>query len=218
MDGGAGGTGGTGGAGAGGAWGRYCGACLAELRTKKVAQACPLCRAELPPGLDGLYELAYRTYGRIAGMVHRGEMSWASLPAAEQEEMDEVIAMLTEAAAQGHVGANFDLGHLLQAVRKDFDGAEAAYRAAIAEDPGHVKAHNKLAFLLMNVRHDIDGAEAAYRAAIATDPGDAYAHTNLGHLLQTVREDFDGAEAEYRAAIATDRDGSGARQGAPPAR
>ena len=47
----------------------YCGACLAELRSKKVAQACPLCRAELPPGLDGLFDLAFRAHKRIHGMV-----------------------------------------------------------------------------------------------------------------------------------------------------
>ena len=78
----------------------YCGSCLAELREKKVAQACPLCRAELPPGVEGLYELAARINLRIEGMVARGEASWASLGAAEQEEWEEGVAMLTEAAAQ----------------------------------------------------------------------------------------------------------------------
>ena len=78
----------------------YCGACLAELRAKEVAQTCPLCRADLPEGLDGLHDLAIRAYCRIKGIVDRGQASWASLSAAEQEEMDEVIAMLTGAAAQ----------------------------------------------------------------------------------------------------------------------
>ena len=81
-------------------------------------------------------------------MVHRGETSWASLPVAEQEEVEEAMAMLTEAAAQVHVGANFDLGVLLEHERKDFDGAEAAYRAAIAADPGYTKAHSNLRKLL----------------------------------------------------------------------
>ena len=78
----------------------YCGSCLAELRSKGVGQACPLCRAELPPGVEGLWELAWRIYLRIVGMVKRGEASWASLPAAEQEEMEQAVAMLTEAEAQ----------------------------------------------------------------------------------------------------------------------
>ena len=72
----------------------YCEACLAELRAKEVAQACPLCRADLPPGVDGLWDLAYRAYKRIFGMVDRGEVSWASLAAADQEEMDEAVIML----------------------------------------------------------------------------------------------------------------------------
>ena len=46
----------------------------------------------------GLFDLAYRAYCRIAGVVIRGEASWASLAAAEREEMEEVVAMLTEAA------------------------------------------------------------------------------------------------------------------------
>ena len=90
----------------------YCGACLAELRAREVAQTCPLCRADLPEGLDGLWDLAYRAYCRIFGMVVRGQASWASLAAAEREEMEEVVAMLTEAAAQGHMEAQAYLGQI----------------------------------------------------------------------------------------------------------
>jgi hypothetical protein len=67
----------------------------------RVAQACPLCRAELPPGLDGLQDVAWRAHVRIEDMVDRGEASWMSMPAAAQEEVDEAVAMLAEAAAQG---------------------------------------------------------------------------------------------------------------------
>ena len=90
----------------------YCGACLDELRVKGVAQVCPICREELPPGPKGLYELAVRAYVRIRGMVTRGEVAWASLPAELQAEMDEVVAMLTEAAAQGHMLAQACLGQI----------------------------------------------------------------------------------------------------------
>jgi hypothetical protein len=55
---------------------------------KAKAKACLLCRAELPPGLDRLFDLAFRAYKRIDGMVKRGEVSWVSLPAAAQEELD----------------------------------------------------------------------------------------------------------------------------------
>ena len=125
----------------------YCGACLTELRSKGVAQTCPLCRIELPPGVDGLWDLAWRSIKRVAGMVDRGEVAWALLPPAEQEEVDEAVAMLTEAAAQGHANAAYNLGFLLENVRKDFEGAEAAYRAAIAANSGHARAHAHLVSL-----------------------------------------------------------------------
>ena len=35
----------------------YCKGCLDELRAKGVQLSCPQCRADLPPGLDGLYDL-----------------------------------------------------------------------------------------------------------------------------------------------------------------
>ena len=50
----------------------YCGKCLSELRKHGVAQVCPQCRKDLPPGVDGLYDLAERAYQRIKGMVDRG--------------------------------------------------------------------------------------------------------------------------------------------------
>ena len=90
----------------------YCRGCLAELRAKDVAQKCPLCRDSLPPGLDGLYDLGYRAYWRTRGKADRGEVSWESLPASEQEEMDDAVAVLTEAAAQGHMNAQAYLGDI----------------------------------------------------------------------------------------------------------
>ena len=45
-------------------------------------------------------------------MVRRGQVPWASLAAAEREEMEEVVAMLTEAAAQGHMMAQAYLAEM----------------------------------------------------------------------------------------------------------
>ena len=175
-------------------------------------------------------------------MEARGEVSWAALPVAEQEEMDGVVAMLTEAAAQGHAdaqavlgdiytfgqgaapndaralelyrqatlqgnaSAHYNLGCLLKNVRKDFDGAEAAYRAAIAADPGHAKAHHNLGVLLRMERKDIDGAEAAYRAAIAADPGHANAHINLATLLRDLAAAIEDSGGDLAAAAALYRE------------
>ena len=93
---------------------------------------------------------------RIEGMVMRDEVAWGSLPAAEQEEIDGAVAMLTEARAQGHARTNCTLGGLLENERKDIDGAEAAYRAAIAADPGHAFAHRNLGTLLLERARQIE--------------------------------------------------------------
>ena len=82
---------------------------MVGLRTKGVAQTCPLCRAELPPGVAGLFDMATRAYRRVAGRVARGEAAWDSLDGDAQEEMEECVAMLTEAVAQGHSGAMMQL-------------------------------------------------------------------------------------------------------------
>ena len=74
----------------------FCAGCVGELRSKGVTEACPLCRAELPPGPDGLFELAVRAYWRVGGMVERGEVSSASLPAVKQKELDQAVAVLTD--------------------------------------------------------------------------------------------------------------------------
>jgi len=143
----------------------YCASpCLAELRRQGVAQACPQCRGEVPLGLDGLFDLAFRAYLRIRGMATRGEVAWASLPAAAQEELDEAVAMLTEAAAQGH---------------KEAEGMITL----VTWDPGNAGAQNNLGRLLQTERQDMVGAEAAFRAAIAADPGNARAHSALDILM-----------------------------------
>ena len=66
-------------------------------------------------------------------MVDRGEASWASLAAAEREEMEEVVAMLTEAAVQGHMLAQAYLANIYnfgEGVAQDDGRAFKLYRQA----------------------------------------------------------------------------------------
>ena len=66
-------------------------------------------------------------------MVDRGEVSWAALPAAEQKEMDQGVAMWTEAASQGHMDAqNFlaDIHLTGQGVARDYVRAFELYNMA----------------------------------------------------------------------------------------
>ena len=75
----------------------FCTGCVVELREKGVSQACPLCRAPLPPGPEKLYELAQRVKMKFVRVYGR---DWPPLSASQQEEMDGAIVMFQEAMDQ----------------------------------------------------------------------------------------------------------------------
>ena len=102
------------------------------------------------------------------------------------------------ATKPGDASAHVHLG-MLKEDRKDYDGAEAAYNAAIAADPGYAPAHVALGDFLFHrcARKD------RYSAAIAADPQCVDAYTGLGAIAEDAGN-FEAAEAHYRAAIAAD--------------
>ena len=77
-------------------------ACVAELRSFGIKQACPQCCAALPPGPEKLYEEAVRRLFIVERRVACGEASWGALTKAQQREMNEVIGLWRSAAEQGH--------------------------------------------------------------------------------------------------------------------
>jgi hypothetical protein len=85
-------------------------ACVAEMRKFGVQQACPLCRAPLPPGPERLIEDATRRYLVVQQRVARGEASWSALPAAAHQEVDAAARWWRAAADQGHPNAQLNLG------------------------------------------------------------------------------------------------------------
>ena len=104
----------------------YCKSCMVQLREQRVAQACPLCCKPLPPGPDKLIDLGWRIYVKIQAEVNADPNvpSWEhiSLSLAQQEGMDQVRALVLEAAAQGHVDAQAVCGIIYglgQGVAKD---------------------------------------------------------------------------------------------------
>ena len=130
---------------------------------------------------------AYRAYRRICGMVDRGEASWASLPAAEREEMAEVVATLTEAAAEGYMEAQACLGGIYtfgDGVAVDEGRAfELRRQAAQQGDAGSQ-------FSLGNMYRDGRGCEqSAERAAEwwarAAEQGYANAQYSLGRAVSS---------------------------------
>ena len=79
----------------------FCTGCVVELRAKGVSQACPLCRAPLPPGPEKLYELAHRVQVKLTHAVDPNlTHTWPPLSASQQKEMDGAIVMLQEAMDQ----------------------------------------------------------------------------------------------------------------------
>ena len=76
---------------------------MVELRAKGVSDACPLCRAPLPPGPEKLWELGYRVWVKLNRAVEVGgenDSAWRELSASQQGEMDGAIVMLQEATDQ----------------------------------------------------------------------------------------------------------------------
>lgn len=74
--------------------------CVEGLRSYGIKQVCPMCREELPPGPEQLFEEGCRLFFPLNSRVDRGEASWGSLTAAQQRTMDEVVQKWTLAAEQ----------------------------------------------------------------------------------------------------------------------
>ena len=75
--------------------------CVSELRAKGVSQACPLCRAPLPPGPEQLFELAHRVGMKVWQAIGAPDASnWPPLSASQQKEWDSAIVMMQEAMDQ----------------------------------------------------------------------------------------------------------------------
>ena len=96
----------------------YCKSCLEELRQKGVDKSCPLCRKPLPPGPEKLFDLGHGMYMKIKGAIDRSRPGvddttpWPALSDEQQCEMDQAVAMLREAADQGHMRAQGYCGNL----------------------------------------------------------------------------------------------------------
>jgi len=90
---------------------KYCKSCVEELRKKGVDQSCPLCRKPLPPGPEMLFDLGSGMYMKIKGAIDRSRPGvdygtpWPALSTNQQREMNQAVAMLREAADQGHAEA-----------------------------------------------------------------------------------------------------------------
>jgi hypothetical protein len=140
-----------------------------------------MCRTELPPGPEKLFEEATRLYFMIERKITRVEAAWGALTAEEQKRMDEVFEMWMKAATQGHAMAQFNLGCLYQQGRgvAQSDGAAVRWYQKSA-DQGHAGAQNNLGFMNFEgtgVAQNDEEALRWYRKA--KDQGNTLSHFNL---------------------------------------
>jgi protein O-GlcNAc transferase len=108
---------------------------------------------------------------------------------------------MLEAVVAAHADdlrAWLDLG-LAREMLDDIEGAEQAYRSALAANPQFTEAMNNLGTLLRDTDRLADGI-AMLRQAIEIRPGFASAHLNLGLALEDSGDDA-GAAAEYRTVM-----------------
>eukprot|EP00613_Pedinella_sp_CCMP2098_P075506 CAMPEP_0171955680 /NCGR_PEP_ID=MMETSP0993-20121228/114743_1 /TAXON_ID=483369 /ORGANISM="non described non described, Strain CCMP2098" /LENGTH=98 /DNA_ID=CAMNT_0012602011 /DNA_START=33 /DNA_END=326 /DNA_ORIENTATION=+ len=76
-------------------------------------QACPVCRADLPPGPERAFDEAIRRYLVIERRLTREGRSWATLSKEVRDELDAVIFLWREAASEGNAEAQTALGLVL---------------------------------------------------------------------------------------------------------
>ena len=107
--------------------------CAEGLRSFGIAQVCPMCRAELPPGPGKLFEDGCRLYFPLRQILERNGGSWSKLTAAQRRKMGEVLRDWKGAVDQGHAGAQCNLGAMYangQGVPQNFKEALVWYRKA----------------------------------------------------------------------------------------
>ena len=76
-------------------------ACVEGLRSFGVKQLCPMCRTELPPGPEKLFEYGAQLFLPIEQRIERGGNLWGALTVEEKKQMIEVLDALTKATKRG---------------------------------------------------------------------------------------------------------------------
>eukprot|EP00613_Pedinella_sp_CCMP2098_P046210 CAMPEP_0171835742 /NCGR_PEP_ID=MMETSP0992-20121227/11165_1 /TAXON_ID=483369 /ORGANISM="non described non described, Strain CCMP2098" /LENGTH=256 /DNA_ID=CAMNT_0012451625 /DNA_START=227 /DNA_END=994 /DNA_ORIENTATION=+ len=143
--------------------------CVSSMRKLTQNQACPVCRADLPPGPKRAFEEAIRPYLVIERRLAREGRAWTALSKEERDAMDAVIALWRGAASEGQTEAQYNLGLLLQKSRGVAkDEAEAAKWFRKAAKQGLARAQSTLGVALMQgigVANDEVEAAKWYRKA-----------------------------------------------------
>ena len=180
--------------------------CVVKLREFGIQQVCPLCRADLPPGPDQLFNDASYRYIRLQCRYGRGnDKPWRPIAAEDRAFMEEMVSMLEEAADQGHANAQCNLGVMYDKgniVAQNYPAAMKWHR--MAADQGYADAQ----FNLGAKYEEGHGVAQDYSAAIkwfrmAANQGHVKAQYNLALKYdsgQGVAQDHSVAMKWYRMA------------------
>ena len=193
----------------------FCTACVVELRAKGVSDACPLCRAPLPPGPENLWELGYLVWAKIERAVDPSgtcavdpsgtSISWPPLSASQQGEMDGAMVMLQEAADQvsgGPCSPSF-----IPSRRR-----LTSFAMSLASHQGHIRAAMHVGNIYSTgggVAIDPRRAMAAYK--VGAEGGDGMMQFAVGAMYYSgkgVEVDYKQARAWYEKAAAQDYSGA----------
>lgn len=127
---------------------------------------------------------------------------YGSVPAAEGLAQAKAYALRAIALDSTLAAAYASLGAVLDDYDRDRDGAEAAYRRALALDPQYATAAQWLALHLANRGRRRESLELIERAR-RLDPLSRIISASVGAVRYFAR-DYDGAAAEYRAVLTQD--------------
>ena len=85
--------------------------CVGKLREFGIKQVCPLCRADLPPGPEQLFDDAMRRYMVLYRRYNQGTVDapWRIRSVEDRGYAGKMVHMLEEAADQGHAKAQYIL-------------------------------------------------------------------------------------------------------------
>ena len=191
-------------------------ACVEKLREFGIRQTCPMCRADLHPGPEQMYEGAVRRWWILdrhyGGDTDASPWRTVSQPA-DSQELAEIMRMLHEAAEQRHEKAQFNLGSMYQhgkGVEKDEVAGAQWYRKAA--DQGFASAQNNLGLMY----HQGTGVPQSFAMAAewyrkAADQGVALAQCNLGTMYKhgngVERDDAKAAEWFLKSSESGDAEG-----------
>ena len=174
--------------------------CVNGLRKSGVSQACPLCRAAIPPGPEQLYDEATRKYMKMRRRMTRRGGSWSQLRGSELKELLWVSKTWKAAADQGNTHAQYNLACMCRdghGVEGGVNLGEAARLYRLAASKGHTDAQHNLASLLVGSSRTTaaqNEAEAVRLWRSAAEQGHAHAQKSLGVMYANGRGDLKASD------------------------